>query len=179
MKLKPYEPCTPDWELKQTFREKFNNLPEHEKEASKKIIQEEYLQALEQLKIEIDEKQKERYEHNLKSFLEDPKGMIDELNVIRGRTFDLGEVLVGYGIATTTIKRQKGKGVLVGKGTLAEHTKSNFLVTAKIGDKTLSMAVASSNDRRDKERSMTMVAAILAEQIAENEYLSLKNQNCC
>jgi hypothetical protein len=165
IKLIGYSRIKDDYQIKQEFLERFNSTPKEQQESIKATLQKEYLIAVAENEADIKRKEKERYEHNLKAFIADPKGVIDELNELCRRSFDLGEMLISYGIAKTTIKRQ-GKGTLVNKGTIGEHIQSNFIVTARIGDETLSMALASSNDRRDKERSMSSVAAQLALKIA-------------
>jgi len=166
-KLIGYERSKYDYEIRQELIAKFKALPENEQKSLyvKEEFQNQYKLALAQLQVEKAKRDKERFENNLNAFLEDPKGAIAELNEECHRCFDLGELLISYGIAKTTIKRY-GKGALVHKGTLAEHISSNFKVTAKIGDETLEMELASSNDKRDKDRSMAHVAAILANKIA-------------
>lgn len=169
-KLIGYERRKYDYEIREELIAKFKALPEDEQKSPsvREDFQNQYKLVLAQLEIDNAKREKERFENNLKAFFEDPKGVITELDGIRGRSFDLGELLISYGIAKTTIKRhQKGKGILIGKGTLGEHIISNFLVTAKIGDETLAVEVGSSNDKRERERTMTMVAAQLAFQIAK------------
>jgi hypothetical protein len=167
-KLIGYECGKDEHDIRREFMSKFNALSENDRKSI--VIQEnfqnEFKLALTQLEVDKTKRQKERFEHNLKAFLEDPKGVLNEFDELRRGALDLGELLISYGIAKTTIKRNKGKGVLVGKGTIGEHTRSNFKVTATIGKHTLEMEVAGSNDKRDKERSMIMVAAILAKKIA-------------
>ncbi len=169
-KLIGYEYGKNEHDIRREFLTKFKDLPENDRKSIviQEAFQSEFKLALTKLEIDNAKRQKERFEHNLKAFLEDPKGVLNELDELRRGTWDLGELLISYGIAKTTIKRNKGKGVLVGKGTIGEHTMSNFKVTATIGKHTLEMEIAGSNDKLDKERSMTMVAAILANNIANN-----------
>jgi hypothetical protein len=167
-KLIGYEQGKNDYDIRREFLTRFKALPENEQKSIyiQEEFQNEFKLALAKLEIEKANRQKERYEHNLKTFLEDPKEILKELDEVRGQCFDLGECLISYGIAKTTIKRNKGKGELVHKGTIGEHTRSTFKVTAKIGKHTLEMDMAGSNDKRDKERSMGLVAVMLANKIA-------------
>jgi len=163
-----FDSCNYESTLRQKFLDRFNATPKEQQKSIKESLQNEFKLALVQLDVDKHKRQKERFENNLKAFLEDPNGILNELNGLCGSCFTLGEILISYGIAKTTIKRQKGKGILVHKGTIAEHTMSNFLVTAKIGDETLSIEIGGSNDKNDKERSMAMVSAMLAKKIVEN-----------
>jgi hypothetical protein len=156
-------------EIRKQFVDRYNSTPEDQRVAIKEQLQKEYEAAIAEHEADIAKQKKESYEHNLNAFLNDPKGVIEELNQLRGRAFDMGELLIHYGIATATIKRQKGKGTLIGKGTLGEHTISNFLVTVKIGEETFSTEVGSANDKRDKERTMASVAAQFALEIARRK----------
>jgi len=167
MKLKkiPYKDI---YQLRQKFIDKYKSLPDDQKESQKEIIQAEFNSAVSEHEEDISKQQKEIKQENLKSFLDDPKGILQEINETRGRSFSIGEQLISYGIATTTIKRF-GKGELVHKGTLAEHIRSNFKITAKIGTHTLTEELAGSNDKRDKDSSMAMIASRLAGMIVDGK----------
>ena len=125
----------------------------------------EYLVAIEEEKKRIDIEGKAIAEQNTNAFFSNPSAVIEELEVEAGQCFSLGEMLICRGIAIVSSKRF-GKGVHVGKGTIAEGTCSNFRVTVKIGDKTFIDEVGAYNDKRSREGAESCVAASFARELA-------------
>ncbi len=167
MKIKNL-PYSQPYLVREKFLKRYNALPDDQKESQKAIIQNEFNAAVVEYESDILKQREEISNENLQAFLEDPKGVLKEINEFRGQAFNIGELLILYGIATATIKRF-GKGQMVHKGTLAEHTRSNFSVTAKIGSHTLTREIAGSNDKQDKDRSMALTAWQLAIMISEEK----------
>ena len=167
MKIKQL-PYSQPYLVREKFVKKYNALPDDQKESQKAIIQNEFNAAIAEYESDILKQRETIKQENLQAFLEDPKGVLKEIDETRGQAFDIGEELISYGIATATIKRF-GKGHLIGKGTIGEHTCSNFSVTAKIGTHTLTREIAGSNDRRDKDRSMALTACQLAIMISDQK----------
>jgi hypothetical protein len=132
---------------------------------ARQALNDEYKAALNDAERELEADKKNVSKGNVEAFLADPQGVLDELQEEAGRTFDLGEMLIGRGIAVVTSKRF-GKGVFVGKGTDYGQTKSNFMVKAVIGSHTLNMEMMSGNERHQKESMHSHVAATLARNIA-------------
>jgi len=105
-------------------------------------------------------------DQNAQIFLANPKKILEQLSIEAGRTFDLGEMLLLYGIANVTLKRQ-GKGVFIGKGTLGEGTISQFVATVTIGTKKQTVEIGSRNDHRSKEDAKAFAACIAAKELAQ------------
>ncbi len=103
---------------------------------------------------------------NAAAFLANPAAIIAELDEERGRTFDLGEMALIYGIASVTLKRA-GRGTLVGKGTLGQGTISPFDATVRIGDRVVTVETASRNDRYSKDNATAHAATRALLQIAQ------------
>ena len=141
-------------------------------EAAKSALNDEYVAALAKAESETEARRKEASVINAQAFLADPATAIKELREKGCRTFSLGEMLLGKGIATATQKRH-GKGVTLLPGSDFSYIGSNFTVTARIGNKTLTEEVTSSNDYRDKDNNLSMVAEHLARQIALEQSGSL------
>lgn len=105
---------------------------------------------------------------NTAAFLSDPVAALEWIDEERGRTFDLGEALQYLGIATVTLKRGKGKGYQIGKGTLGAGTISPMVATVRIGDKVKAFEMGSRNDRHSKRDAATCAASQFALEIASN-----------
>lgn len=107
-------------------------------------------------------------DQNAQVFLANPKETIEQLLKEAGRTFDLGEMLLLYDIATVTLKRY-GKGNFIGKGTLGEGTISNFIATVTIGTHKQKIEVGSRNDNRSKDHAKAFAACIVAKELAQQK----------
>lgn len=106
---------------------------------------------------------------NAAAFLAAPQVVLDLLDEERGRSLDLGEILMAYGIASVKVKRGKGKGRQVGAGTLGQGTISPFDVTVTIGDRVRVIEAGSRNDRHSKRDLESFAAAQAAFAIARGE----------
>ncbi len=115
----------------------------------------------------IEGERKRLAAENAAAFLADPKAVLDYLDAERGRTFDLGEMALIYGIASVTMKRGKGRGDKVGKGTLAEGTISPFVCTVRIGDRQIVTECGSRNDRHSKQGTQAFAVTRAVLDIAE------------
>jgi hypothetical protein len=130
-------------------------------------LQVQYTVAHEQAKKDLVKARQAVAAQNTAAFLANPKQGVEALT---GQScLTVGELILCYGIGTVKSTR-KGKGVLIGKNTLAEGTISQFTVSARIGDKGLTEECGSRNDRRSKENMETMVITHLAHQLASGNF---------
>ena len=102
---------------------------------------------------------------NAAAFLADPVGVIALLDEERGHSFYLGEMILYYGIANVSSKRN-GRGTFMHKGTLAAGIISPRLVTVKIGDITRVVESCARNDRRSIAEDESSTVAQVASEIA-------------
>lgn len=137
-------------------------------EDDKATLQAEYQAAREQALKSLDKQREAVAKANTQCFLDNPEAVLQELDDQRGRTFDLGELLIWNGIASVSLKRN-GKGFLIGKGSDYAHTVSPFVATIKIGPHTFVMDTGCANDRRSKDDAKATTASLSAKWYAKHK----------